>query len=172
MTLTITDNDTAGVTFTPTNGGAAVSEAGTGDSYSVVLTSRPTAAVTVTLAADAQVAVTPTTLTFTPADWDTPQIVTVTAMNDAVAEDAHTGTINHTSTSADVGYDGIAIAPLTVDVADNDAAGIVIGQSGGATTVAEGGFGDAFTVALASRPTAAVTVTLAPALNWPSRRRR
>ena len=172
MTVGVTDNDTAGVIFTPTNGSTAVSEAGTSDTNAVMLTSRPTAAVTVTLVADAQVAVTPKTLTFTPANWDTPQTVTVTAVNDAVAEDAHTGTITHTSASADAGYDGIAIAPLTVDITDNDAAGIVIGQSGGATTVEEGGFGDTFTVALASRPTAAVTVTLAPALSWPSRRRR
>jgi hypothetical protein len=161
VTVGVSDNDTAGLTITPTDGSTAVSEAGTSESYTVKLSSKPTAAVTITLVTDAQLAVTPQALTFTPDNWDTPQTVTVTAMNDAVAEGAHTGTITYTAASADATYDGLAIAPQTVDVTDNDAAGIVIGQSGGTTTVEEGGLGDTFTVALTSRPTAAITVTLA-----------
>jgi hypothetical protein len=86
-----------------------------------------------------------------------PQTVTVTAVNDAVAEGGHNGVIAHTSASVDAGSDGFALAPLTVGIADNDTAAIVIGQSGGATRAEEGGLGDTFTVALASRPTAAVT---------------
>ena len=75
---------------------------------------------------------------------------------DAVAEDAHAGTITYAAASADAMYEGLSIAPQTVAIADNDAAGLVIGQSGGTTTVAEGGLGDTFTVALTSRPTAAI----------------
>jgi hypothetical protein len=161
VTMAIADNDTAGVAITPTGGPAAASEAGISASYTVKLTSKPTAHVTVTLTADAQVSVVPITLTFTPADWDTPQTVTVNAVNDAVAEGDHAGTVTLTAASADVGYDGLAIAPLTVEISDNDSAGIVIADSSGATSVEEGGLGDSFTVALASRPEAPITVTLA-----------
>jgi len=101
------------------------------------------------------------TLTFTPDNWNTPQTVTVTAVDDAIAEDAHSGTIVHTVTSADARYDGIAVAPFAIDITDNDAAGLLIVQDGGSTSAQEGGFGDTFTVALTSRPTAAVTISLA-----------
>jgi hypothetical protein len=161
ITITITDNETAAVIVTPTAGSVSVSETGTADTYTVALTSKPTAAVTITLVTDAQADATPKTLTFTPDNWNTPQTVAVTAVDDAVAEGSHPGTIGHTATSADAAYGGIAIAPLTVNIADNDAAGLAIGQSGSSTSVVEGGFGDTFTVALTSRPTAAVTVTLA-----------
>ena len=57
----------------------------TGDSYTVVLDSEPTANVVVTVAGHAGTDVTPnpTTLTFTTSNWDTAQTVTVTAGNDA-----------------------------------------------------------------------------------------
>ena len=57
----------------------------TGDSYTVVLDTEPTANVTVTVAGHAGTDVTPnpTTLTFTASNWDTAQTVTVTAGDDA-----------------------------------------------------------------------------------------
>jgi glucose/arabinose dehydrogenase len=87
----------------------------------VVLNAAPTANVTIALTNTAgQTATTPTSLTFTPQNWDTPQTVTVTAVDDTAVEGPHTGTITHTVTSTDTRYSGLTVAPLTVNITDND----------------------------------------------------
>ena len=95
----------------------------TGDSYTVVLDSRPTADVTVTVAGHSGTDVTPDpgTLTFTTSNWDTVQTVMVTAGDDAdTANDAVT--LTHSAASTDTGYSGITIAGVVVTVRDNDTA--------------------------------------------------
>ena len=93
----------------------------TGDSYTVVLDTQPTADVTVTVAGHAGTAVTatPTNLTFTTSNWNTAQPVTVTAGNDADTTN-DTVTLTHRATSTDSDYSGIAIADVAVTVNDND----------------------------------------------------
>ena len=93
----------------------------TGDSYTAVLDTQPTADVTVTVAGHAGTAVTPTptTLTFTTSNWNTAQPVTVTAGNDADTTN-DTVTLTHRATSTDSDYSGIAIADVAVTVNDND----------------------------------------------------
>ncbi len=88
VTATIADNDTAGVTVTETDGTTDVTEGGATDTYTVVLHSQPTANVTVTVTPDAQADVgagpgAAKTLTFTAGDWNTPQTITVAAVDDA-----------------------------------------------------------------------------------------
>jgi uncharacterized protein len=109
-----------GVTITESGGSTAVVEGGETDSYTLVLTTQPTADVTITVGGDAQVSVSPMALTFTPANWDVPQTVTVTAVDDDEAEGPHTGTVTHAAASADQLYDGIAVASVTVAITDND----------------------------------------------------
>ena len=93
----------------------------TGDSYTVVLDTEPTADVTVTVAGHAGTAVTPTpdSLTFTDQDWNTAQTVTVTAGDDADTTDDSV-TLTHSAASTDSGYGGIAIGEVAVTVSDND----------------------------------------------------
>ena len=115
---------TPGVTVTPT--ALTVTEQDTtGDSYTVVLDSEPTANVTVTVAGHSGTDVTanPGTLTFTASNWETAQTVTVTAGDDADTTD-DTVALTHSAASADTGYSGIAIAGVAVTVSDNDTAGI------------------------------------------------
>ncbi|MCX6779182.1 MAG: hypothetical protein NTU97_03045 [Candidatus Magasanikbacteria bacterium] len=64
----------------------------------------------------------PTTLTFTTANWNTPQTVTITATADTGVEGTETGTITHTATSVDGYYNGISIGGVTVTITDNDVA--------------------------------------------------
>ncbi|MDZ8257721.1 DUF4114 domain-containing protein [Nostoc sp. ChiQUE01b] len=118
--VTIKDNDTAGVTITETLGNTAVTEGGATDSYSVVLTSQPTANVTVNLNGEEQLSFNTTTLTFTPQNWNVAQAVTVTAVDDGLIEGNHTQTISHTATSADASYGGISISSVNVNITDND----------------------------------------------------
>ena len=95
----------------------------TGNTYTVVLDTRPTANVTVTVAGHAGTDVTPspTSLTFTTTTWGTAQTVTVTAGDDAdTANDAVT--LTHSAASTDTGYEGISIDGVAVTVTDNDTA--------------------------------------------------
>ena len=160
VTAGVVDNDTAAVTITQSGGSTSVTEGGATDSYTVVLGTPPTADVVITVAADSQTTIIPTTLTFTSANWNTAQTVTVTAVDDAYAEGPHNSTIHHSAASTDTNYNGIAIADITADVADNDTAGVLITETGGNTTVREGGSTDSFTVALNARPTSTVTLTV------------
>ncbi|MEG5035680.1 DUF4347 domain-containing protein, partial [Microcoleus sp. AT3-D2] len=125
VTVSITDNDVAtpntpSITITPASTTAA--EGGATDSYEVSLNTQPTANVTVNVAAGSQInAIAP--LVFTPANWNVPQTVTVTATDDTVVEGAHTGTINHSVAGGSAAeYLPVAIAPVTVTIADNDTA--------------------------------------------------
>jgi len=152
----------AGVVVAQT-GTTDVTEGGATDTYSIVLNSPPSANVTITMTPGPQLSVAPATLTFTPANWATPQNVTVTAVNDVVVEGLHSGTITHAAASADTLYNGIAIASVTATITDNDfPPGVNIVESGGFTRVTEGGGGDTYTVVLNSLPTASVTITLNP----------
>ncbi len=105
-TLTITDNDTAGLRMSPTT--VHLAEAGEQATVSVHLTAQPTAPVTVTFASSqGRVAtVTPATLRFTPATWQTPQTVTITAGADGVS------TLRGTVQSTDRGYAALASGAL------------------------------------------------------------
>ena len=75
VTVTPDDDDTAGATVTPT--ALTVTEGSTG-TYTVVLATQPTAAVTVAVGGTAgDVTVDRSSLTFSTSNWGTPQTVTV-----------------------------------------------------------------------------------------------
>jgi hypothetical protein len=97
-------------------------EGGGAGSFAVALTSVPTATVTVSLASDPQVTVSPTGLTFAPAVWDVPQTVMVTAVDDSLVQGMRTVALQLAVDSVDPAYRGIAVAPVLVTIADNDVA--------------------------------------------------
>ena len=124
VTVTRAENtaDTPGVTVSET--ALTVTEQDTtGDSYTVVLDTEPTANVTVTVAGHSGTDVTanPGTLTFTASNWDTARTVTVTAGDDADTTDDSV-TLTHSAASTDNDYSGIAIDEVAVTVSDNDTA--------------------------------------------------
>jgi putative cell wall-binding protein len=156
----------AGVTVVESGGSTDISEIGpTSDDYTVVLESQPQFNVTVTVAPNAQQTTDKTTLTFTPINWDIPQLVNTTAVQDGVAECPHTGLIAHSAASADLNYDGIAVAGVTTHIQDQPctAAGIVVTESGGSTDISEiGPTSDTYTVVLTSAPSDNVLVGVFP----------
>ena len=127
---------TPGVTTVQSSGSTAVTEGGATDTYSLVLNTQPTDNVTVTLNAGSQLTTSATTLTFTAANWNVAQTVTVTAVNDSAVEGNHTGTISHTVSSTDPNYNGVTIPPVNVSITDNDGSlsAIRINVGGGAYT--------------------------------------
>ena len=122
VTVTITDDDTAGVTVSKS--AVTVTEQDTtGDTYTVVLDSQPTANVTITIGGQgaADITATPTPLTFTTTNWATAQTVTVTAGNDTdTVTDTHS--LTHSAMSTDTKYSAISIASVGVTVNDDDSA--------------------------------------------------
>lgn len=120
----------AGVTVTESDSATAVTEGGTTDTVSYVLTSQPTADVVITPAIASQATRSPSSLTFTSANYATPQSITITATDDSTVEGSHSATITHTVTSADSNYNGLSISNITVTITDNDSVGSG-GSSGG-----------------------------------------
>ena len=86
--FTIIDDDTRGITISPTSTLVALSlvEGGEPGTYSLVLDSQPTDTVVITLAGqqDGFLRIVPDTLTFTTSDWATPQTVSVMALDDGI----------------------------------------------------------------------------------------
>jgi|GEM_PF-5978078 len=112
----------AGVTVTASEGSTSVTEGGASDTLSVVLNSQPTANVTITAQGNPDIGVSPATLTFTPANWNTAQTVTVSAVNDTAAEGTETHNVTFTTASTQAAYNGLGVAPAPVTVIDDDGA--------------------------------------------------
>jgi len=150
------------------NSSTEVVEAGAGDDFSIVLDANPTDSVQVTLTPDAQLdlgagAGVAIVETFTPTTGLIPIQIDVAAFDDQTDESPHPiAAISFTLSSNDLAYDGLTVADLSVDVTDNDTAGVTIVESGGSTDVTEGGSTDDFTVVLDTIPSADVTVTITP----------
>ena len=154
------DNDTAGVTVSPVGGSTA--EAGGSATFNVVLTSQPTADVTVSIASSdtTEGTVSTSSLTFTAANWDFAQVVSVTGVDDALDDgDIAYSIINGAVASADSGYNGMAVNDVSVTNVDNDTAGVTVSPISGNTT--EAGGTATFNVVLTSQPTANVTISIA-----------
>ena len=157
LTVTITEVDSPNLdisqaAFTVVEGNAA------GQSYTVALTTQPSAAVTVTISgqASSDLVVDPSSLTFSTSNWSAAQTVTVTARDDADALTDPVVTLTHRASGGDY---GAVTGDLRVTITDNDTPGLAISQS--AFTVVEGNAaGQSYTVALTTQPSAAVTVTI------------
>ncbi|MBI5055578.1 MAG: alkaline phosphatase [Nitrospirae bacterium] len=161
VSVTNTDNDVAGITVNPT-AGLSTTEAGGTAAFTVVLNNQPTADVTIGLSSSdtTEGTVSPSSLTFTTANWDLPQTVTVTGVNDITIDGNITFTIETSAaTSPDLNYNGIDADNVSVTNSDNDAAGMTITPLSGLTTTEAGGIA-IFTVKLNTPPTASVTIAL------------
>jgi hypothetical protein len=122
-----------------------VVEGGATDSYQIALQSIPTANVQVTVDPDSQTnlgagAGVAIVLTFTRANALIPQVINVTAVNDAVIEGTHSSTITHAFSSADSRYNGFAIPNVVAVVKDNDSVPSLAGDYNGNSTVDAGDY--------------------------------
>lgn len=137
-TLSIADNDSPGITVSPTSG-LQTTEAGGTATFTVVLNTLPSATVTIGISSSdtTEGTVSTATLTFTTGNWSTPQTVTVTGVDDGPVD----GNIAYTiDTAPAVGGDYATIDASNVSVTnlDNDGTGTV--QFTGATySVSESG---------------------------------
>jgi len=156
------DDDTPGVTTTPVAGNMTTSEAATQATFNVVLDSRPTADVVLTVVSSdpGEGTVDVASLTFTAANWSAPQLVTVTGVNDAIDDGTQVYPIViGPATSTDVTYSGLVVANPNISNTDDDTAGVTVAPL---TTLLtdEASNQDTFTVVLRSEPTATVTIPI------------
>ena len=167
VTLIITDivESNAGIiintTTTYPSYNKQVSEPSTTDSFTLVLDSEPTADVVITVSSsDATEATATSTLTFTSANWDTPQVVTITAVDDDIVDGTQTVTLTvSVDSTTDVNYSGLSDQTVSVDVLDDDTPGITL-ASNTSKEVSEPSTTDSFTLVLDSEPTADVVITV------------
>src|SRR5437867_3852386 len=155
------DNDTAGITVTPTSG-LTTTEAGGTATFTVALTSQPTANVSIGLSSSntAEGTVSPASLTFTAANWNVAQTVTVTGVDDFVDDgDIAYTVVTAAATSSDSNYSGLNASDVSVTNTDHDTAAVTVRPTSGLTATKEGGTAT-FTVVLTSQPTAYVTIGL------------
>lgn len=162
ITVTTRDDDLAGFSVFESGGGTVVGEGGSADDFSVVLDAAPATDVTlnVTSGDPTEAAVTPTRLTFTPATWSAPQVVTVTGVDDPIADGSQLTviTVSVDPAASDDAYDGAPDASVTVTTTDDDAGGLAVSETGGSSQVTEAGGTDQLSIALTSQPISDVTV--------------
>jgi hypothetical protein len=123
------------VNIAESSGSTNVTEGGETDSYDIVLNSYTYADVVITITPDDQLDLgegggTPITKTFNSENWSTDQKVPVSAVDDFIIEDAHTGTITHSSTSTNDLYNDISIVEIMVNIIDNDVTQVKTNEHG------------------------------------------
>ncbi len=159
--LTITDDDTRGLVLEPAS--VMVTEAsGSGNTanYAVRLATQPTAAVAVSVSSSETSAATvnKTSLSFSTTNWNQPQTVTVTGVDDVIDNMPNrTATISHSSSGGD--YVSVS-KDLTVTVIDDEVSASVSIYD---TSVIEG---DAGTVYLIFRVTLSQAMDKAMTVEW------
>ena len=148
-----------GIEVSPTT--VSTDEGGSTDEVTVSLATAPTAAVTLAIASsdpgEATVS-SPASLTFTSADWDTNQTVTITGVDDNVVDGEQSYTITVSATSDDSAYGGLTAEIAGVNGDAGDSVGIVMSPP--TVTTNEGGSTASVMVSLMSEPTAAVTLSV------------
>ena len=145
-----------------------VSEDGSTLDVAISLMSIPTAPVTVAIASSdkSEMTVKPDTMTFTPEDWDKPQIITVTGMDDVVIDGDIVSELTLKLTSEDKNFGGDpeneALKPIEdkieITTLDNEVAEIVV-VAEGAEVMENSGKTLEFKVVLSAQPEHPVTVS-------------
>lgn len=100
-------------------------EAGGSATFTTVLDSQPTAAVSIDLSSDdtSEGTVAPATLVFDDSNWDIPQVATVTGQDDDIVDgDITFNIITGSTVSSDPGYSGIVVIDVVVSNEDDDVA--------------------------------------------------
>ncbi len=161
LPITIVDNDTAGVTVAPATG-LRTTEAGGTATFTIKLNSQPTGSVTISLSSSdtSEGTVALPSVTFDATNFNTPQTVTVTGVDDDIDDgNVAYSIITSPAQSGDLSYNGLNANNVGVTNLDNDTAGITVTPTSGLTTV-ERGASATFTIVLNSQPTGTVFINL------------
>jgi hypothetical protein len=136
-------------------------ETGVPSEFTLKLSGQPLTDVTVTVISSniLEGRVEPATLTFTPSNWDTPQTVTVTGIDDADIDGDFNYFINATCSSSDENYQGISTDVPVTNKGNAAAAAIIVTPAQGLQT-SESGTSTTFNIRLATKPVKPVQIAL------------
>ncbi len=152
------DDDSAGILVKAATG-LATSEPSEPATFTVELTSQPTADVTIPLVSSNtnEGTVSPASLTFTAANWNAPRTVTLTGVDDKV-QDGHQDYFVSVgpSKSSDAKYNPKTAADVKVQNKDDDIAEVRVSAISGMTS--EDGVTASFTISLQTQPTSDVKI--------------
>jgi S-layer homology domain len=156
----VTDNDTPSFTLSQT--GMTLWENGGTGIFTVVLDTAPIGDVVLTPSSNTgHVTTSPSSLTFTPLNWNTPQNVTITGVDDfsdTLLDDTGSVIVSVNTGSSNIYWSGAVSRSLIVTATDDDTAGYMLSTTG--VTATEWGSTGSYTLRLTSLPESAVTVTL------------
>eukprot|EP01063_Lacrimia_lanifica_P020171 TRINITY_DN2750_c0_g1_i2.p1 TRINITY_DN2750_c0_g1~~TRINITY_DN2750_c0_g1_i2.p1 ORF type:complete len:2588 (+),score=575.87 TRINITY_DN2750_c0_g1_i2:1293-9056(+) len=160
VTVTNADDDTAGITLTPTSG-LTVLESATSQTFTAKLDSEPTHDVDITFTVTdmTEASLSSNVITFTAGDWSSEQTITITGVNDDVDDGDQSFSVTGLAASSDPNYSGMAASPVAVSNRDDNTVGVVV--SGISGDVSEAGAVATFTVVLNSEPVSNVVVSWA-----------
>jgi hypothetical protein len=122
------DTPPAGIVVTPASGAMATGEDGRRTTFEVVLQTQPTANVVIPISSSnlAEGTLSAASLVFTAANWDIPQVVTITGVDDSiVGNDTAYSIIIGMASTTDAEYSGRDPADISVVNLDNDDAGFL-----------------------------------------------
>ena len=156
LPIQVTDDEVIELIVAELGGTSSVSETGSTDSFTAVIGAKPATDVVINISSDdiGEVTVNPTQLTFTNANWDSPQIVTLTGIDDEFTDGEQTSTITLAvdAVNSDDSFDTMPDETVSVITSDNEVANFTIVESGGSTEIDETANQDDFTVVLDERP--------------------
>ncbi|MBA5249958.1 MAG: hypothetical protein FE834_10620, partial [Gammaproteobacteria bacterium] len=122
-TYTIIDNDTVGVSVSPTSITTSEDSRQAPSTFTIQLDSQPSANVNIGLSSSAPTegTVTPDSITFTAGNWNRPQTIAVTGVDDLIKDGDQTYNIVTTkTTSSDSKYNDLEVADVSAINIDND----------------------------------------------------
>lgn len=153
------DDEVAGVTVDP-SGNLITNESGTTATFTVVLNTQPTADVFVDVSSSnsSEASASPTQISFTASNWNQPQTITVTGVDDLIDDNDRTFLINLALASGDTNYNG-QIVSVSGTNRDDEVAGVTVDPTGNLITN-ENGTTAAFTVRLNTQPADSVFVDI------------
>jgi hypothetical protein len=132
------DTPPPGITVTPASGAMATGEDGRQTTFAVVLQTQPTADVVIPITSSnlAEGTLSAASLVFTSSNWDIPQVVTITGVDDTiVGNDTFYSVVIGAASTADSEYSGQDPADIAVVNLDNDDAGFLYLADAGADTI-------------------------------------
>lgn len=152
---TVLDSNVVNVVATPNVSPLSLSESGPAGSIGYVLTARPTSDVSFTVSSSdpGQASISGVgVLTFTPANWNFPQTVSIAPVNDAIVDGTQSFSILATPTSsADPFWNAVSVPSVAGSVTDNETAAIAVDIGDGIATQ-ESGSTDTFSIVLGAQP--------------------
>eukprot|EP00824_Muranothrix_gubernata_P000091 TRINITY_DN100_c0_g1_i1.p1 TRINITY_DN100_c0_g1~~TRINITY_DN100_c0_g1_i1.p1 ORF type:complete len:3677 (-),score=773.68 TRINITY_DN100_c0_g1_i1:96-11126(-) len=130
--LSVTSDDVAGVTISPINyaTGDNMTEGETA-TFTVVLDAIPDQDVSITIVPESQLSFDLNPVVFAcceAGNWDQPQTVVVTAVDDQIVQGTHTATIDFGSSSDEAAWNGLVLPSRTVTILDNDVPGVSLAE--------------------------------------------